>query len=351
MQFGMDQHLPGEFSDVNFAEENVHFFIPPRSFHPGVSATYFSWWKECVLAQKDAIKEVLLKQEYSTKNNGRASSASKSPKKHGNESPQVAKTSTNKKSNASCAYMFNSGIAKTKLEQIEEDVLSNPKFAQSSITNRKMKSEILQSFGSEKNEVKCHIPTAVKNQENSQKSGQESYAAVSPNMFEISSEDESLDDVPISEIFKRRDNVAKRTSTSEDYTYKQPENVVTPSSSVVSGDDRKRRVSVSVDANELERRADIFANGQNGAANEAHSEASESGNDLLDTAGLSKGIKQQNGSAKGGDEEGKKQKTGGSFDNPIDVDDYMQTIGSKSQNYGLVERIKKLEKLLGLKPK
>uniref|UniRef100_A0A2N9GB89 Aminotransferase-like plant mobile domain-containing protein n=1 Tax=Fagus sylvatica TaxID=28930 RepID=A0A2N9GB89_FAGSY len=320
MQFGMDQHLPGEFSDVNFAEENVHFFIPPRSFHPGVSATYFSWWKECVLAQKDAIKEVLLKQEYSTKNNGRASSASKSPKKHGNESPQVAKTSTNKKSNASCAYMFNSGIAKPKLEQIEEDVLSNPKFAQSSITNRKMKSEILQSFGSEKNEVKCHIPTAVKNQENSQKSGQESYAAVSPNMFEISSEDESLDDVPISEIFKRRDNVAKRSSTSEDYTYKQPENVVTPTSS-------------------------------NGAANEAHSEASESGNDLLDTAGLSKGIKQQNGSAKSGDEEGKKQKTGGSFYNQIDVDDYMQTIGSKSQNLGLVERIRKLEKLLGLKPK
>ena len=249
MQFGMDQHLPGEFSDVNFAEENVHFFIPPRSFHPGVSATYFSWWKECVLAQKDAIKEVLLKQEYSTKNNGRASSASKSPKKHGNESPQVAKTSTNKKSNASCAYMFNSGIAKPKLEQIEEDVLSNPKFAQSSIKNRKMKSEILQSFGSEKNEVKCHIPTAVKNQENSQKSGQESYAAVSPNMFEISSEDESLDDVPISEIFKRRDNVAKRTSTSEDYTYKQPENVVTPSSSVVSGDDRKRKVSVLMPMN------------------------------------------------------------------------------------------------------
>ena len=101
----------------------------------------------------------------------------------------------------------------------------------------------------------------------------------------------------------------------------------------------------------MERRADIFANGQNGAANEVHSEASESGNDLLDTAGLSKGIKQQKGSAKGGDEEGKKRKTGGSFDNPIDVDDYMQTIGSKSQNLGLVERIKKLEKLLGVKPK
>ncbi|GMY31317.1 serine/threonine-protein phosphatase 7 long form like [Fagus crenata] len=323
MQFGMDQHLPGEFSDVNFAEENVHFVIPPRSFQPGVSAAYFSWWKECVLARKDAIKEVLLKQESSTKNNGKASSASKSPKKHGN---------------ASCASMFNSGIAKPKLEQIEEDILSNPKFAQSSITNRKMKSEILQSFGSEKNEVKCHIPTAVKNQENSQKSGQESHAAVSLNMFEISSDDESLDDVPISEIFKRRNNVAKRTSTSEDYTYKQPENVVTPTSSVGSGDSKKRKVSVSVDANELVRRANISANGQNGAPNEVHSEASESGNDLLDTA-------------KGGDEEGKKRKTGGSFDNPIDVDDHMQTIGSKSQNLGLVERIKKLEILLGVKPK
>ncbi|KAK7838173.1 hypothetical protein CFP56_020214 [Quercus suber] len=38
-----------------------------------------------------------------------------------------------------------------------------------------------------------------------------------------------------------------------------------------------------------------------------------------------------------------------SFNNPMDVDDYMQTIGSKSQNLGLEERIQKLEKLLGLK--
>ena len=38
-----------------------------------------------------------------------------------------------------------------------------------------------------------------------------------------------------------------------------------------------------------------------------------------------------------------------SFNNLMDVDDYIQTIGSKSQNLGLEERIQKLEKLLGLK--
>ena len=38
-----------------------------------------------------------------------------------------------------------------------------------------------------------------------------------------------------------------------------------------------------------------------------------------------------------------------SFDNPMDVDDYLQTIGSKSQNLGQEEGIQKLEKLLGLK--
>uniref|UniRef100_A0A7N2MAB8 Aminotransferase-like plant mobile domain-containing protein n=1 Tax=Quercus lobata TaxID=97700 RepID=A0A7N2MAB8_QUELO len=314
MQFGMDQHLPGEFSDDNFAEENVHFFIPPRSFEPSVSAAYFTWWKECVLARKDAIKEIL-KQDRSTADTkislsieaeqNKASHAldgSKSPENYSKESPQTSKTSTRKKSNASCASMFNSGIAKPKLEQSEDDMLFSSKFSQSGVTNRILKSGMYQSFGSEKNEVNYNIPTADSNQATSQKSAQESHATVSTNTFEISSDDDSLDNLPISEIFKLRNTVAKRTSTSEDYSYNQSKSVVTLTPSSASGNNRKRKFpSVSVSAKEVESRARMFASNQNAATNGFQGEGNDSKNDLLDT--------EEKGLAKGGAEESKGKKS------------------------------------------
>lgn len=60
---------------------------------------------------------------------------------------------------------------------------------------------------------------------------------------------------------------------------------------------------------------------------------------LLDT--------EEKGLAKGGAEESKGKKAEASLDNPIDVDDYIQTIGRESQNIRIEERIQKLEKLLG----
>uniref|UniRef100_A0A2N9F8B8 Aminotransferase-like plant mobile domain-containing protein n=1 Tax=Fagus sylvatica TaxID=28930 RepID=A0A2N9F8B8_FAGSY len=312
-------------------KENVHFVIPPRSFQPGVSASLLQLVEgmcigseRCNQGSTPKARIVVLRTMVGLLLHQRV--LRNTVMSH----HKLLKHLQRKKSNASCAYMFNSGIAKPKLEQIEEDVLSNPKFAQSSITNRKMKSEILQLFGSEKNEVKCHIPTVVKNQENSHKSGQESHAAKFSNVVTM---------------WQKELVLLKIILTSNRKTLSLLLQVL--SLEIV---EKEKSQLVLMPMNWREGLI-FIANGQNGAANEAHSEASESGNDLLDTAGLSKGIKQQNGSAKGGDEEGKKQKTGGSFDNPIDVDDYMQTIGSKSQNLGLVERIKKLEKLLGVKPK
>lgn len=81
----------------------------------------------------------------------------------------------------------------------------------------------------------------------------------------------------------------------------------------------------------------MFARNQNAATNGFQSEGSDSKNHLLDTEGL----------AKGGAEESKGKKAGASLDNPIDVDDYIQTKGRESQNIRIEERIQKLEKLLG----
>lgn len=83
----------------------------------------------------------------------------------------------------------------------------------------------------------------------------------------------------------------------------------------------------------------MFARNQNAATNGFQSEGSDSKNLLLDT--------EEKGLAKGGAEESKGKKAGASLDNPIDVDDYIQTIGRESQNIRIEERIQKLEKLLG----
>ncbi|KAK6934429.1 Aminotransferase-like, plant mobile domain [Dillenia turbinata] len=60
MQFGLDQDLPGEASDVHFDMGNGKIFIPARSFEPGVSTRYFNWWKEMMLARHDKIENHLV---------------------------------------------------------------------------------------------------------------------------------------------------------------------------------------------------------------------------------------------------------------------------------------------------
>ena len=77
----------------------------------------------------------------------------------------------------------------------------------------------LYSLGQIRMKLTAIVQTAERNQANSQKSGQDD--GVIPNVFEISSYDERLDDLPILEIFKIWDVVAKRTSTSEDYVCNQ----------------------------------------------------------------------------------------------------------------------------------
>ncbi|KAK6946878.1 Aminotransferase-like, plant mobile domain [Dillenia turbinata] len=56
MQFGLDQDLPGDVSDVHFDTGNGKIFIPARSFEPGVSTRYFNWWKEMMMARHDKIE-------------------------------------------------------------------------------------------------------------------------------------------------------------------------------------------------------------------------------------------------------------------------------------------------------
>ncbi|KAA8526964.1 hypothetical protein F0562_008807 [Nyssa sinensis] len=60
MQFGMDQDLAGDNSGFNLISENTKFFVPPRSFEPGVSLRYFSWWKKSMSARRDAVNDVLV---------------------------------------------------------------------------------------------------------------------------------------------------------------------------------------------------------------------------------------------------------------------------------------------------
>ncbi|XP_058220054.1 uncharacterized protein LOC131330473 [Rhododendron vialii] len=56
MQFGMDQDIPSDVSGLNFTGENVRFFVPPKSFEPGVSGRYMKWWKDMMVNRKAVME-------------------------------------------------------------------------------------------------------------------------------------------------------------------------------------------------------------------------------------------------------------------------------------------------------
>lgn len=56
MQFGMDQHLPGEFVAMQpRCRENFSFYVPAKCYMPGVSLEYFNWWQGSKLIQEKKI--------------------------------------------------------------------------------------------------------------------------------------------------------------------------------------------------------------------------------------------------------------------------------------------------------
>ncbi|XP_039032332.1 uncharacterized protein LOC120167362 [Hibiscus syriacus] len=70
MQFGMDQDLPGCFARCNgnpdIAWRNYSrpirdavLYVPPRLFESDVTSQYWHWWKQSVVAYRDAIKPFL----------------------------------------------------------------------------------------------------------------------------------------------------------------------------------------------------------------------------------------------------------------------------------------------------
>ncbi|KMS98431.1 hypothetical protein BVRB_4g091290 [Beta vulgaris subsp. vulgaris] len=59
MQFGYDQDIPGEFR-VSAAEwDKMGLYIPSRTFEPGVSRSYYNWWKDFIFRHEEAVRDFL----------------------------------------------------------------------------------------------------------------------------------------------------------------------------------------------------------------------------------------------------------------------------------------------------
>ncbi|KNA10179.1 hypothetical protein SOVF_146810 [Spinacia oleracea] len=57
MQFGYDQDIPGE-AMVSAADwDKGGVYIPARTFDPGVSRSYYNWWKDSMLRREEAVDE------------------------------------------------------------------------------------------------------------------------------------------------------------------------------------------------------------------------------------------------------------------------------------------------------
>ena len=68
MQFGMDQHVPGEFAVMNpSCRATLSFYVPARSYKPRVSLEYLNWWQASKLVQEkeSEIKGMVLKNDPS----------------------------------------------------------------------------------------------------------------------------------------------------------------------------------------------------------------------------------------------------------------------------------------------
>ncbi|KAJ1389547.1 Aminotransferase-like, plant mobile domain [Sesbania bispinosa] len=57
-QFGMDQHLPGEFTVMKpSCRENFRFYVPSKYYKPSVSLEYLNWWQKSKLVEgKEILK-------------------------------------------------------------------------------------------------------------------------------------------------------------------------------------------------------------------------------------------------------------------------------------------------------
>lgn len=58
MQFGYDQDLPADKSGFTPIIEHFNFYVPSRSFQPGISMWYSSWWKGLMIAHRNFSRKL-----------------------------------------------------------------------------------------------------------------------------------------------------------------------------------------------------------------------------------------------------------------------------------------------------
>ncbi|XP_021606233.2 uncharacterized protein LOC110610563 [Manihot esculenta] len=305
MQLGMDQDLPGDHSSLELAEKNIVVFIPGRSFKPGVSKRYFNWWNESKSIREDALKDVL-------KN---CRTARLSPTFH----CKISYSSSGREE-------VSHGSVTSKCDQSSSGGTGNDEASESAWAgNNKDGCNIKYEMGiKEKRHTTYRFISSPK---------------IKETVSQAFSDDDDDDKVPISTIMRSRLAAAKATIIPEVDSQKQSENVepATLKGSNISG---KRKFC------EVQEKSCVT--GSNKETKEVKKEPID-----LELLFYIDNASEYNECSKVSEVslrfKNRKIKTaGGSFDDPIYVDDCVGTSTSKAQKIGLEERVQNLEKLWGI---
>ncbi|KAL7217009.1 hypothetical protein ACSBR1_028851 [Camellia fascicularis] len=382
MQFGMDQDLPADPCGLNFIGEHVGFFVPPRSFQPGVSERYIKWWKDMMLTRNGAIKHVLVEKRYAkiskdllpleANRNGEDCHGSVASGNQVNPM-SLSQPSTKSSSEGSLSSIIPEFPSKGKMQrfvEIEEEdwPTMNPKIS-SSVQAKKIKGSCQVSIASKIPKGGSKLPQ-VSTKSNKEHIHESVTPAIPSGINEGISYDSSDEDhIPLSMRLKHNYSVSKSSSSShQTFSHYQSQSVASSTSKVANCNSRKRKLGTTTKggevttkrtsgvAEEVEVKAGKHksTNGTNGTAREVKTEVG-CVNGLIDIdepIEMKQYSKEGRESPKGVAEVGKQRKAGESIGDPIDLDHYKDITTSRFQKVGkdLEQRVEKLEKLLGLNP-
>lgn len=361
MQFGMDQDIPSDVSSLNFTSENVRFFVPPKSFEPGVSGRYMKWWKDMMVNREAVIKDVVVE-----KRNELMSKFSMCFKEGGNGEGFDANLDMNKKGESDSSNILSGTedqISSDSSDSSDDDYVPiATRYKNDGEGSPAMDSKESSSGQAKKSKVSIGSNTPkscgkLKSSPVSTKPNlKQNHDAKSPEIpsgrkEQIACDSSDDDNVPIATRFNLHHDVSKTADSShQEFSCNQSQNVVSSTPKTPGENSRKRKLHATSEGISQE---EVTKKPTKDVAKEVKVVGC-SVNEPIEIDELAGVVKRQTkGRERAGVVEGEtRRKAGESLGNPIDLDNYMDidACGCQKGGLDLQRRVENLENLLGVNP-
>lgn len=362
MQFGMDQDIPSDVSSLNFTSENVRFFVPPKSFEPGVSGRYMKWWKDMMVNREAVIKDVVVERR-----NELMSKFSMCFKEGGNGEGFDAKLDMNKKGESDSSDILSGTedqISSDSSDSSDDDYVpiathykndgegSPAMDSKESSSGQAKKSKVSIGSNTPKSCGKLKSSPVSTKPNLKQNHDAKSPEIPSGRKEQIACDSSDDDNVPIATRFNLHHDVSKTADSShQEFSCNQSQNVVSSTPQTPGENSRKRKLHASPEGISQE---EVTKKPTKGVAKEVKVVGC-SVNEPIEIDELAGVVKRQTKGrerAKGVVEGETRRKAGESLGNPIDLDNYMDidACGCQKGGLDLQRRVENLENLLGVNP-